>query len=120
MTRWASGDLAGRVLTEMPKAGYKVKHINMKALQDDGTMLCDDVLSLAEYKQKTSVMSPEIAAANYQQEPIDLKGALYQKFNTTRNNLNLAVFMLIVILLMKVVIILYQSFMGCTSKSLIS
>ncbi|MQS75643.1 phage terminase large subunit [Companilactobacillus halodurans] len=82
MTRWASGDLAGRVLTEMPKAGYKVKHINMKALQDDGTMLCDDVLSLAEYKQKTSVMSPEIAAANYQQEPIDLKGTLYQKFNT--------------------------------------
>ncbi|GEO64001.1 phage terminase large subunit [Companilactobacillus nantensis] len=82
MTRWASGDLAGRVLTEMPKAGFKVKHINMKALQDDGTMLCDDVLSYAEYKRKISVMSPEIAAANYQQEPIDLKGALYQKFNT--------------------------------------
>ncbi|CAJ1179582.1 hypothetical protein CPR19088_GLDEOEPO_01350 [Companilactobacillus paralimentarius] len=82
MTRWASGDLAGRVLTEMPKAGFKVKHINMKALQDDGTMLCDDVLSYTEYKRKISVMSPEIAAANYQQEPIDLKGALYQKFNT--------------------------------------
>ena len=82
MTRWASGDLAGRVLTEMPKAGFKVKHINMKALQDDGTMLCDDVLSYTEYKRKISVMSPEIAAANYQQEPIDLKGALYHKFNT--------------------------------------
>ncbi|MFC6324031.1 phage terminase large subunit [Companilactobacillus baiquanensis] len=82
MTRWASGDLAGRVLEEMPKAGYKVKHINMKALQDDGTMLCDDVLSYKEYKQKISVMSAEIAAANYQQEPIDLKGALYQRFNT--------------------------------------
>ncbi|WP_227005233.1 hypothetical protein [Companilactobacillus paralimentarius] len=39
-------------------------------------------MSLDEYKQKIAVMSPEIAAANYQQEPIDLKGALYQKFNT--------------------------------------
>jgi predicted phage terminase large subunit-like protein len=27
-------------------------------------------------------MGPEIAAANYQQEPIDLKGALYQNFKT--------------------------------------
>ena len=45
----------------------------MKALQDDGTMLCDEILSLKSYKSKIRAMGPEIASANYQQEPIDLK-----------------------------------------------
>lgn len=77
MTRWHSKDLAGRALEELPKLGYKVKHVNMKTLQDDGTMLCDDVLTRQEYDRKVSAMSPDIASANYQQEPIDLKGKLY-------------------------------------------
>lgn len=45
MTRWSSLDLAGRALAQLPGLGYSVKHVNMKALQDDGTMLCDDVLT---------------------------------------------------------------------------
>ena len=45
MTRWHSKDLAGRALDELPKLGYTVKHINMKTLQDDGTMLCDEILT---------------------------------------------------------------------------
>ena len=79
MTRWHSNDLAGRALKELPEIGYKLKHINMKAVQDDGSMLCDDVLSKSEYEKKTAAMSAEIAAANYQQEPIDLKGRLYTR-----------------------------------------
>lgn len=82
MTRWSSKDLAGRAIEELPKNGYKVKHINLKAKLEDGTMLCDDVLSLREFNRKTKTMSPEIASANYQQEPIDLKGALYGEFKT--------------------------------------
>lgn len=82
MTRWNSKDLAGKALSELPEIGYKVKHINLKAKQDDGTMLCDDILSLEEYERKTRTMSPEIASANYQQLPIDVKGRLYQGFNT--------------------------------------
>lgn len=82
MTRWATNDLAGRILREMPELGYKVKHINMKAMQDDGTMLCEDILSKKEYLQKTGAMSQEIAMANYQQEPIDIKGRLYNEFKT--------------------------------------
>lgn len=82
MTRWHSKDLAGRALEELPKLGYNVKHINMKTLQDDGTMLCDEILTREEYDRKTKAMSPEIAAANYQQDPIDVKGRLYQKFST--------------------------------------
>ncbi|WPC08616.1 phage terminase large subunit [Globicatella sp. PHS-GS-PNBC-21-1553] len=82
MTRWNSKDLAGRALQELPHIGYRVKHINLKAQQDDGSMLCDDILSADDYEKKVKVMSPEIASANYQQQPIDLKGRLYQGFET--------------------------------------
>lgn len=82
MTRWHSQDLSGRALEELPKLGYKVRHISMKALQDDGTMLCEDLLSRAEYDRKTKAMGADTAAANYQQEPIDIKGKLYQNFKT--------------------------------------
>lgn len=82
MTRWHSMDLAGRALSELPKLGYKVRHVSMKAMQDDGSMLCDDVLSKEEYLRKTKTMGIDIASANYQQEPIDIKGRLYSKFKT--------------------------------------
>lgn len=86
MTRWHSMDLAGRALEELPKLGYKVKHVNLKALQDDGTMLCEDVLSREEYDRKTKTMGADIAAANYQQEPIDLQGKLYSRFKEYKIN----------------------------------
>lgn len=79
MTRWHSDDLAGKALDELPALGFKVKHVNLKAVQDDGAMLSDDVLSKKEYKQRTSAMAPEIASANYQQEPIDIQGRLYNE-----------------------------------------
>lgn len=79
MTRWASDDLAGRAIEHF---GDRAKVITMKALQDDGTMLCDEVLSLQSYRDKVSAMGEDIASANYQQEPIDLKGSLYSSFPT--------------------------------------
>lgn len=79
MTRWHSKDLAGRAIDELPQLGYKVRHVNMKAYQDDGTMLSDEILSYEEYERKTKAMSAEIAAANYQQEPIDVRGKLYNE-----------------------------------------
>lgn len=82
MTRWHSDDLAGRALRHFTKLGMKVRHICYKALQDDGTMLCKQILSRRSYEIKTKSMSKEIAAANYQQEPIDIKGRLYTKFKT--------------------------------------
>lgn len=86
MTRWHSQDLAGRALEELPKLGYKVRHVNLKALQDDGSMLCEDVLSRREYDRKTKTMGEDIASANYQQEPIDLQGKLYSKLKTYQAN----------------------------------
>lgn len=82
MTRWASDDLAGRALEELAENGYRIKHINMKALQDDGTMLCEEVLSRKSYEAKKKVMGADVASANYQQEPIDLKGRLYSNLKT--------------------------------------
>lgn len=80
MTRWASDDLAGKALEHYKEEGKKVQHISMKALQDDGTMLCPEVLSYKSYKSKIRAMGEDIASANYQQEPIDLKGKLYSNF----------------------------------------
>ena len=82
MTRWASDDLAGRALEHYKEQKAKNNHISMKALQDDGTMLCEEVLSKKSYKAKTKAMGADITSANYQQEPIDLKGKLYSSFKT--------------------------------------
>lgn len=82
MTRWASDDLAGRALDHFKESGARIRHISMKALQDDGTMLCDEVLSRKSYEAKIRAMGADIASANYQQEPIDLKGRLYTSFKS--------------------------------------
>ena len=82
MTRWASDDLAGRALEHYQELGVNVRHICMKALQDDNTMLCEEVLSYNSYQSKIKTMGEDIAMANYQQEPIDLKGCLYTSFKT--------------------------------------
>lgn len=79
MTRWHSLDLAGRIIEEY---GDAVKVVQYKAVQEDGSMLCPEILSLESYKMKRKAMGTEIAEANYQQTPIDIKGRLYQKFKT--------------------------------------
>ena len=84
MTRWASDDLAGRALEHYKEQGVKVRHICMKALLDKDIheMLCPEVLSYESYMDKIAAMGEDIASANYQQEPIDLKGRLYTSFKT--------------------------------------
>lgn len=82
MTRWATGDLAGKALEHFREQGTKLRHISMKALQDDGTMLCEEILSRKSYDMKVKSMGLDIASANYQQEPIDIKGKLYSGFKT--------------------------------------
>lgn len=84
MTRWASDDLAGRALEYYKDEGVKLRHISMKALLDPETheMLCPEVLSYRSYMRKVRAMGADIASANYQQEPIDLKGRLYTSFKT--------------------------------------
>lgn len=78
MTRWSNDDLAGFILGNYPD----VVHVNYKAVQDDGSMLCPEILSRKDYDLKTKNMNKDIVAANYQQEPIDVKGRLYTKIKT--------------------------------------
>lgn len=78
MTRWASNDLAGFILSNYDN----VVHINYKAINDDGTPLDEGTLSLEDFEFKTKNMAKEIVYANYQQEPIDIKGRLYSEFKT--------------------------------------
>lgn len=74
MTRWATNDLAGFILENFED----VEHINYKAINEDGTALDEDVLSLEDFHFKTKHMDKAIVYANYQQEPIDVQGKLYQ------------------------------------------
>lgn len=82
MTRWSTMDLAGRALEHFGRVGAKLVHVNYKALQDDGTMLCESVLSRRDFELAKEAMGADIVAANYQQEPLDSQGRLYSGFKT--------------------------------------
>ena len=83
MTRWHSEDLAGKALSKLPESGYSVKHVSMKTYDEEtDSMLCEEVLSKESYFRKVKAMGADIASANYQQEPIDIKGRLYSGFKT--------------------------------------
>ena len=82
MTRWADGDLAGKAIEHYKAENKRVKHVLMEALKPDGTMLCDEILSRKSYESKVRAMGADIASANYQQKPINLKGKLYNSFKT--------------------------------------
>lgn len=69
MTIWATNDLAGFILQNY----NDVEHISYKAINEDGTALDPDTLSVEDFEFKTKNMSKEIVYANYQQEPIDIQ-----------------------------------------------
>lgn len=78
MTRWATNDLAGRILEEFPD----VEHVTYKAVQEDGSMLAPSILNKTDFEIKTRNMNLDIIEANYNQLPIDVKGRLYGAFVT--------------------------------------
>lgn len=82
-TRWHSDDLSGRALRHYHSIGIPVRLILEKALQDDGTMLCDEVLDREAYDLIVKTMGKDIAEANYNQNPVDMVGRLYQKWFKT-------------------------------------
>ena len=82
MTRWNSNDLAGRLLEFLKDNKLEYTHINYKAEQDDGTMLCDDIFNKETAERTKLLMGEDIYEANYNQEPIDAKGCLYSNLLT--------------------------------------
>ena len=77
MTRWATKDLAGRLIKTFEDQGRKYRLITKKAY-DNGKMLNNDVLNYEQYQNLVKTIGEEIVRANYDQEPIDLKGVLYE------------------------------------------
>ena len=82
MTRWATGDLAGRALEHFGQIGVPVRQVLYKARQEDGSMLCDEILTAEDYAILLGTQDKAIVMANYQQEPIDVRGRLYSGFRT--------------------------------------
>jgi len=78
-TRWATDDLTGRLIAEFPQRCYVLE---MKALDENNRSLCEDLYSAEDLLQKKETLDSHIFEANYQQKPVDLKGALYGEFKT--------------------------------------
>lgn len=76
-TRWATKDLSGRIIEHYKSINVPVRVIIKKALQDDGTMLCEDILDRKSYDLISKTMGQEIVKANYDQQPMDITGRLY-------------------------------------------
>ena len=76
-TRWNTNDLSGKLIEHYKAINQPIKLVVEKALQDDGTMLCEDVLSRNSYDIIVKTMGREIVEANYNNVPISLQGRLY-------------------------------------------
>lgn len=73
-TRWATDDLAGKLMLEFPERCYELR---MAALDENEKSLCEDLYSTEDLLQKRNTLDENIWLANFMQEPIDLKGSLY-------------------------------------------
>lgn len=77
MTRWATDDLAGRLIEDCERRHKKCRLLTYKAW-DGKKMLCDEILNKAQYDGiLNSDISAEIVHANYDQDPVDIVGRLY-------------------------------------------
>ncbi len=85
-TRWSTEDLSGKLIEHYKAIKQPIKLVVQKALQDDGTMLCEEVLSRETYDIITKTMGREIVEANYNNVPINMQGRLYNLgFKTYKN-----------------------------------
>lgn len=82
MTSWSSNDASRMILNWAKDNEIPYKHILMKARDENGHYLCEDLLDARTYEIKKSIIGERIFEANFNQICIDLEGRLYQKFNT--------------------------------------
>lgn len=81
MTRWATGDMAGRLMDMLDSQGRKYRLLTKKAYDPKtDKMLNPKVLNKQQYDNLILTIGEDIVRANYDQEPIDLKGKLYKVF----------------------------------------
>lgn len=83
MTRWSTNDIAGQLMRMFDEQGRKYKLICKKAYDSKtDTTLNPSILNPEQYKLLEQTIGEDIVAANYNQEPIDIKGKLYKRFLT--------------------------------------
>ena len=83
MTRWATKDMAGQLMEMMDEQGRKYKLITKKAYDDKlDKMLNDSILNKEQYDRLVQTIGEDIVRANYDQQPVDIKGKLYKRFLT--------------------------------------
>ena len=71
-TRWSLNDVIGRQMNE----GIYDRSIVIPALINDKSF-CESVMTTEEYLEKKKRTEPSIWAAEYMQEPVDIKGRLF-------------------------------------------
>ena len=83
MTRWATKDMAGQLMVMMDEQGRKYRLISKKAYDTKtGKMLNPSILNKQQYDLLIQTIGEDIVRANYDQEPIDVKGKLYKRLLT--------------------------------------
>lgn len=83
MTRWATGDMAGRLMQMLDEQGRKYRLLTEKAYDPKtDKMLNPKILNKEQYDNLCLTIGEDIVKANYDQEPVDLKGRLYKQFLT--------------------------------------
>ena len=83
MTRWATKDIAGQLIQMFKEQGRKYRIISKKAYNPETKqMLNPSILNKEQYDLLIQTIGEDIVRANYDQEPIDLKGKLYTHFLT--------------------------------------
>lgn len=81
MTRWATKDMAGQLMAMMDEQGRKYRLISKKAYDPkEDKMLNPSILNKQQYDLLIQTIGEDIVKANYDQEPIDIKGKLYSYF----------------------------------------
>ena len=79
-TRWSRNDVIGRNTDD------KVydKQIVVRALDGEDNSFCESVMTTDEYKAKRDKTPKHIWKAEYQQEPIDIEGRLFEGMQTVK------------------------------------
>ncbi|TKI66632.1 terminase [Lysinibacillus mangiferihumi] len=80
MTRWSKKDICGRILESKRADEWYV--LMMPAMDEEGNMLCPELLNRKNFDALSDFMDEAILNANYYQRPLDLKGRLYKAFKT--------------------------------------
>lgn len=81
-TRWATDDLAGKILEKFAEECFELKLAALTENSDRGISTCEDLYPTEDLQGKRGTLDETIWDANYMQVPVDKKGALYGVFKT--------------------------------------